>query len=356
MPSVQCRPASQNGPIATHRRRPVSRVAGGHRAVERRAGRCRGRRSAPAAPRGGRRGRCRARGPRRARRTSGGAGRPRRRRPDGGQLDGAELAHRLQHRPALGDLRMRHEQRGAHQPAQRRGHRPAATGAPAHTSAAASRVPWPANTASRVNTRRSSGVSRSRLHSRAARSVWCRPGGAPSSAAEQGEAVGEALQHGRQRAVDQRGRGELDGQRHAVEVGDQLGDRRRVLVGEPEPRPDERGPLGEQLDGRRRRRPVRRSARRRGRSVGSGASRQTASPSMSSGSRLVTSTDRCGQCRDSARPGRATASSRCSQLSRTSSIDRGRERLRPAGPRCRAPAARRHPPRRRPRPAPGRRR
>ena len=57
--------------------------------------------------------------------------------------------------------------------------------------------------------------------------------------------------------------------------------------------------------------------------VGSGASRHTASPSMSSGSRLVTSTDRCGQCCDrrSTRP--ATASSRCSQLSRRSSSDFG---------------------------------
>ena len=120
-------------------------------------------------------------------------------------------------------------------------------------------------------------------------------GGAPSSPAEQGEAVGEPLEHGRQRAVDQRGRGELDGQRHAVEVGDQLGDRRRVLVGEPEPRPDEGGPLREQPDGRDGADPC--GGQLAGEvDGGSGASRQTASPSMSSGSRLVTSTDRCGQC------------------------------------------------------------
>ena len=53
--------------------------------------------------------------------------------------------------------------------------------------------------------------------------------------------------------------------------------------------------------------------------MASGASRQTASPSMSSGSRLVTSTTRCGQCRDSRSTRSATASSRCSQLSRSSS-------------------------------------
>ena len=46
------------------------------------------------------------------------------------------------------------------------------------------------------------------------------------------------------------GRGELDGERHAVQPGAIAGDRRRVLVGDREARPDGDRPLDEQPDGR----------------------------------------------------------------------------------------------------------
>ena len=45
------------------------------------------------------------------------------------------------------------------------------------------------------------------------------------------------------------GRGQLDGQRHAVEPGADGGDGRRVLVGDREPGLDRDGPLDEQADG-----------------------------------------------------------------------------------------------------------
>ena len=261
----------------------------------------------------------------------------------GGQFDGGQFADRLQHRPAVGDRRCGPAARRASAGAAAAGTAPAATGAPEHTSAAASRVPCPANTASRAKTRRSSGVSRSRLHSSAARSVACRPGAprrprpsrakrsvSPWSTAGSGRSISAAAASSMASGMPSRWATSSGDRAAFSSVSPNPGRTRaarstnsrtastaptRAAVSSPEGRRSAAGPAA-------------RPPRRRCRAVrGWWPARQVrAVPRQALGQR-------------------GDGVERCSQLSSISSIDPARA-PRPAGPRCRRPAARRHPPRR----------
>ena len=138
--------------------------------------------------------------------------------------------------------------------------------------------------------------------------------------------------------------GQLDGQRDAVEAGAQPADRpRRWRASTSKLGIDQPGPLDEQLHGLERSIAAR-GGRRSGVGSESGSTTISCSPATPSGWRLVASTRRPGDSlRSRLRPGCAHASTRCSQLSRTSSSppvaderdDRG-FRVTGSRPRCRA--------------------
>ena len=114
------------------------------------------------------------------------------------------------------------------------------------TSSAASSVQPPANTDSRRSRVCWPGVSRSWLHSTAASSVWWRAWAGAASLGEQAEAVVEALGD----LLDAQGRrarrGQLDGQRDAVEPEADLGQGGGVGVDEAVVGDEGAGPVDEQ--------------------------------------------------------------------------------------------------------------
>ncbi len=103
-------------------------------------------------------------------------------------------------------------------------------------------------------------------------------------------------------------RGEFDGQRHAVEPPADLAHRGGAVGGDGEVGPGQPGAVGEQLD----------------RLVGhdSGGTRHVTSPATPIGSRLVAKIVNLGHAPSSAAISAAHASSRCSQLSSTTSVCR----------------------------------
>ena len=167
-----------------------------------------------------------------------------------------------------------------------------------------------------------------------------------AAAGEQPEPVVEAGRDLLERQGPQPGGGQLDRQRHPVEPAADLTTAARCRR-RPRSRAARRPP------GRRTAAPPGSSARpaaapAAGRA--SGGTGHSASPGIPSGSRLVASTRSRGQRPSSRRPARATASTRCSQLSSTSSASPADSAVdEPARSASRGPPARRHqPPSRRP--------
>ena len=169
-----------------------------------------------------------------------------------------------------------------------------------------------------------------------------RPGAAGQQAEPVAQPGGELLGPEQPHA---RGR-QLDGQREAVQPRADLGHGGRVPVGQRERRDRGPGALDEEADGvvRAGARPATTCSARAG--TGRGGTGHTVSPAMLSASRLVARMVSSGQARRSASATRAQASTRCSQLSSTSSSRRGRSascivsrRARPASSRTPSAAA-----------------
>ena len=269
------------------------------------------------------------------------------------------LAHRLQQPVArLACRSSAMHQRLVHQPRRAgRARRSRSIPSPAQTASAASSVQPPAKTASRRSSARSGSVSRSWLQSSAARSVCWRGSAVPAAAGQQPEAVVQPRRDLLDRQRRDPRRRQLDRQRHAVQPRQICATAGRVLVGQRRSR------------GCAPARPLDEQPHRRRTATASLAGTVARSGSASDGTRQAVSPPHARAARgwwparaagagpqQRARPASAQASSRCSQLSSTSSAGAGpaagdgrRAAARPALPHAQR---RRHGLRR---PAPGRR-
>ena len=146
------------------------------------------------------------------------------------------------------------------------------------------------------------------------------------AAAQGAQAAAETLAKDLEREDAQTGRGQLDGQRQALEPATDVGHERGVVIGDAEVRPHGPGALDEEQHGLELLELLRRSVRAT--SAGgtpSGGTTKTCSPRTCSGSRLVTSSVRSGQpCSSCSSVGAADVT--CSTLSRMRSSCRGARR------------------------------
>ena len=147
-----------------------------------------------------------------------------------------------------------------------------------------------------------------------------------AAGAEHAEAVVESLRDRRRTERSQAAGGELERERQAVESKADAGNVHRVLLVEREAGRRRIGPLDEQPHGLVAEQVVR-LERRSGSGMSSDGTRNTTSPGTRSGSRLVARIVSCGAERSSVSASPAVAASRCSQLSRTSSMRARREEL-----------------------------
>ena len=194
------------------------------------------------------------------------------------------------------------------------------------------RVTPPGKTATRSASAASASVSRSQLQSTTARSVWCRGSAVrlPPVSSRNRSSSRAATSVDRQRA--QPGRGQLDGQRHAVEPAADLHHRADVVGVHREAGAHGGGPVGAAAA------PPGRPAPRAG--AASAAGRPSGGDRRQ---RLAGDRERLAAGGQDAQPraagqqlGRrcgAAASTRCSQLSSTSSARRSRQRVDAAGQR-----------------------